>query len=204
MARKKLSISNKGKKFSKEHKNKIRLAKIGTHLSDESKTKISCKLKGRKFSKETIKKFSIAGFNQSEEKRRLLSEQKLGINNPNFGKIFSHETRLKMKESRKNFVLPIKDTSIEVKIQNFLKELKIEFFTHQYMNIEHGYQCDIFVPSMNLVLETDGNYWHKYPTGREIDHIRTKELLEKGFKVLRLWESDIKVMDLNKFKEIIN
>ena len=67
--------------------------------------------------------------------------------------------------------------------------------------IEHGYQCDILVPSMNLVIECDGNYWHKYPVGLERDHIRTKELIEKGFKVLRLWESEIKVMDIMNFKD---
>ena len=70
--------------------------------------------------------------------------------------------------------------------------------------IEHGYQCDILVPSMNLVIECDGDYWHKYPIGREIDNIRTSELLDKGFKVLRLWEREIRVMELNDFKEIIN
>ena len=83
----------------------------------------------------------------------------------------------------------------------FLKELGYEFFTHQYMKeIEHGYQCDILIPSMNLVIECDGVYWHKYPIGNNIDHIRTKELLEKGFKVLRLWEKEINVMNIIQFK----
>ena len=107
------------------------------------------------------------------------------------------------KERRAKQILPIKDTSIEIKIQNFLKELGIEFFTHQYMHIEHGYQCDILIPSMNLVIECDGIYWHKYPVGNDIDHIRTKELIEKGFKVLRLWEFEIKKMDLNGFNNIL-
>ena len=102
---------------------------------------------------------------------------------------------------RERLVIPKKDTSIEVKIQNFLKTLGIEFFTHQYMKIEHGYQCDILIPSMNLVIECDGNYWHKYPVGLEKDHIRTKELIEKGFKVLRLWENEIRLMKINDFKE---
>jgi very-short-patch-repair endonuclease len=108
-------------------------------------------------------------------------------------------------EWRKTQITPIKDTSIEVKIQNFLKEMNIEFFTHQYIKeIEHGYQCDIFIPSKNLVIECDGTYWHNYPTGREIDNIRTKELLEKGFKVLRLWEFEINELNLNRFKQKIN
>jgi len=106
-----------------------------------------------------------------------------------------------IKDSRKKQIFPLKDTSIEIKIQNFLKQLNINFLTHQYIKeIEHGYQCDILIPSMNLVIETDGDYWHKYPIGNDIDHIRTKELLEKGFKVLRLWEFEIKKMELNDFQ----
>ena len=69
------------------------------------------------------------------------------------------------------------------------------------MKIEHGYQCDILIPSEKLVIECDGDYWHKYPIGLEKDHVRTKELIEKGFKVLRLWEKDIKNMKLKEFKE---
>lgn len=108
----------------------------------------------------------------------------------------------KIKEARKNQIFPKYDTSIEVKIQNFLKQLNIEFFTHQHIKeIEHSYRCDIFIPSKNLVIECDGDYWHKYPIGNDIDHIRTSELLFKGFKVLRLWENEIKPMTLNDFKK---
>ena len=106
-------------------------------------------------------------------------------------------------KNRKYQVLPKKDTKIEVKIQNFLKELGISFFTHQYMKIEHGYQCDILIPYLNLVIECDGDYWHKYPIGRDIDHIRTNELIKKGFKVLRIWEFEIKKMNIDTFKEKI-
>lgn len=106
----------------------------------------------------------------------------------------------KVKKARAKQILPTKDTSIEVKIQNFLKQLGIEFFTHQYIKIEHGYQCDILIPSMNLVIECDGDYWHKYPIGRDIDNVRTKELIEKGFKVLRLWEFEINEMSIKQFE----
>lgn len=120
------------------------------------------------------------------------------------GKKKSESHIAKIKENRKYQVLPKKDSSIEVKIQNFLKELGIEFFTHQYMKeIEHGYQCDILIPSMNLVVECDGDYWHKYPIGNDVDHIRTKELVEKGFKVLRLWECEIKVIDKERFCKLL-
>jgi very-short-patch-repair endonuclease len=104
-------------------------------------------------------------------------------------------------ERRKTMIVPKKDTSIEVKIQNQLRELGYDFFTHQYRNeIEHSYQCDIFVPSLNVVIECDGNYWHNYPVRNDIDNIRTEELLAKGFKVLRLWELEIKQMSTSDLK----
>lgn len=108
--------------------------------------------------------------------------------------------REKIKTARAKQIFPVKDTKIEVKIQMFLKELGYNFFTHQYIKeIEHGYQCDILIPALNLIIECDGNYWHNYPIGKEIDNIRTKELIKKGFKVLRLWEHDINQMTINQF-----
>jgi len=155
-----------------------------------------------------LKKSKIELFKEvpiRDETRKKQSEAKLGkINYSRLNQKHTEATKKLIREWRKNFITPKKDTSIEVKIQNYLKELKIDFFTHQYVDIEHGYQCDFLIPSMNMIIETDGNYWHKYPIGNELDHIRTKELIEKGFKVLRLWESEIKVMDLNKFKERLN
>jgi len=132
--------------------------------------------------------------------KRRIDGLKKWHNNPENKKKLSE----RMKEMRRTQVLPIKDTTIEVKIQDFLKQLGIEYFTHQYMKIEHGYQCDILIPSMNLVIECDGDYWHKYPVGREIDHVRTSELIENGFKVLRLWEFEIRAMDVSEFKEMIS
>ena len=108
-----------------------------------------------------------------------------------------------LKNARKYQVLPKKDTTIEIKIQNFLKQLNIEFLTHNYINIEHGYQCDILIPSLNTIIECFGTYWHKYPVGRDIDSIRCQELREKGFKVFVFWENEIKLMELNDFTEKI-
>lgn len=113
------------------------------------------------------------------------------------------EAKQKIKEARAKQIFPLKDSKIEVKIQSYLKALGIEFFTHQHMNIEHSYQCDILIPSMNIVIECDGDYWHRYPIGRDIDRIRTSELIREGFKVLRLWEHDIKTIDINKFAGLV-
>ncbi len=135
------------------------------------------------------------GHRQSKKSRKKMSLSTLKYikDNP--------QELIRLKEMRKYQIFPLKDSSIEIKIQNYLKELQIEFFTHQYMNIKHGYQCDILIPSINIVIECDGDYWHNYPIGKDVDHIRTSELIEKGFKVLRLWEFEINQMSLNKFKK---
>ena len=173
--------------------------------------------KGHKAPKEWIEKNRDAHLGKhsiNEFKKGQVS----GKNNPFYGKKHTEKSLRKMsksqtkyfkehpealkkfKEIRKNQIFPKIDSSIEVKIQNFLKKLGIEFFTHQYMKIEHGYQCDILIPSMNIVIECDGDYWHKYPIGLEKDHIRTKELIAKGFKVLRLWEFEINEMSIKQFE----
>lgn len=179
--KKKISESNKGKKRSNEFKENCRNRQLGKNLSQETKNKMSEIKKGIiPKNIELFKKFNIG--------------KKFPIKlYPNYGFRAQYA---------KNIVYPFKDTSIETKIQNYLKQLGIDFFTHQYIKeIEHGYQCDILIPSMNLIIECDGDYWHKYPIGTEIDHIRTSELLNKGFKVLRLWENEIKVMNIDGFKK---
>jgi len=138
------------------------------------------------------------------------------------------EERLRIKEQRAKQILPTKDTSIEVKIQNLLKQLGIEFFTHQYMKIKHGYQCDILIPvqkgiNQKTIIECDGDFIHcnpekypsnfvRFPNGGHIqpayviwekDRIRTEELIENGFRVLRFWGSEIKKMELNDFRNKI-
>lgn len=187
-----------GKKHSLESIEKIREAGIGRTpwnkglkdiYSIEQRKKMSHhKLKGRTFEE-------IYGKEEAIRQKQMRREKLLGHH-------VNEKTRLAVKKNRTNQIFPKKDSKIELKIQNFLRQLGIEFYTHHYIkNIEHAYQCDILIPSMNAVIECDGNYWHAYPTGRDIDHVRTKELIEKGFKVLRLWEYEINEMSINAFKD---
>lgn len=177
-------------------KEKMRLTKLNNPTrywlnkkrSNETKLKISKAHKGKIFSEETKAKIRI----------NALINHNYGMK----GKHHSKESINKIKQARLKQILPLKDTKIEVKIQNFLKELGIFFFTHQYLKeIEHSYQCDILIPSMNLVIECDGDYFHKFPIGKYIDHIRTEELILKGFKILRLWECEIKHIGIRQFEK---
>lgn len=183
------------KNLSQKHKaiKTIPPSRKGKKVSKDIRDKISRIAKEKRFGK------WMKGKKIPLEVREKISKTTKGRK----GKPLTETTKQKIRIARRNQITPIKDSSIEIKVQNFLKKLGIEFFTHQYMKIKHGYQCDILIPSMNLVIECDGDYWHKYPIGREIDHVRTKELIQKGFKVLRLWEREIRVMDIKEFEKRI-
>jgi len=76
-SKQKISASLKDRKFSEEHRRKMR----GRKLSEEHKRKISESRKGQKCSEET---------------KRKMSEARMGEKNPNYGKTHSEETRRKI------------------------------------------------------------------------------------------------------------
>lgn len=196
---KKVSEKLKGRKFTEEHKKNMRKK----HNLTLSKRKAISEDRKKFWRENPGKKLKIVGSRKLRRKKKKIEipkEKKPRIANSGSFK----KGDIRVKEIRARTVIPFRDTTIEVKIQNFLKEMNMEFYNHQYIReIEHSYQCDIFVPSMNLIIECDGDYWHNYPFGNDIDHIRTNELKEKGFKILRLWEREIRKLDLISFKEIL-
>ena len=155
---------------------------------------------------------------QTKDKQSI--ETRAKISKRLIGHVVSKQTREKIKEARKRQVFPVKDTKIEVKIQDFLKELGIEFVPHKYIGIKYGYQCDIFIPtqkgiSKKTVIECDGDYWHGnldiFPISklnkdrlckRCLDFERTVQLEEVGYNVIRLWEHEINKMDSDGFQDI--
>lgn len=189
-------------------------------------------------------KHPMFGKHQTLESNKKRSESEKGNKNPMFGKhqsLFQKteqskrmigntycvgdknpakrpEVRAKIKKWRSTFVNPIKDTKIELKIQDYLRKLGIEFLTHQYINIKYAYQCDILIPvqqgiNQKTIIECDGDYWHgntklfdfrkmpiwiKEKIARDFE--RTSQLKEQGYRVIRLWENEINKINLNEFK----
>ena len=95
-----------------------------------------------------------------------------------------------------------KSTSIERKVAKWLTNSNI-YYKPQF---RVGYfSVDFYIPKGNLIIQTDGCYWHfnhcscnvgKVPTAKQnAQHFRDKScngvLLSRGHKVLRLWECDI-------------
>ena len=104
---------------------------------------------------------------------------------------------------RNKYTFVYVNTSIEIKLQNFLKEQGIKYQTNYSI---HG-RPDIFIKP-NIAIFADGCYWHKCPECgfndlkvNEKDKKITRELQSQGYTVIRLWEHDI---NRNKVGQLTN
>lgn len=225
----KLSFAFKGKKYSEEKKKiyqqtQARISKgktIEERFGIERAKEIRAKISHR--TKEVLNKPEVREKMSAWQRGRIMPQAVVqkridtikrngGFKQSDYQK---KKASIAVKKARKLQIFPIKDTAIEVKMQNYLKQLGVEFYTHQWIDIEHGYQCDILIPSKKLVIECDGDYWHGYwsygnnlskdqKEQRKEDLIRTNEMRDKGYKVLRFWETEIKLMELQDLKTKLN
>ncbi|KKW14687.1 MAG: mismatch endonuclease Vsr protein [Candidatus Jorgensenbacteria bacterium GW2011_GWB1_50_10] len=108
--------------------------------------------------------------------------------------------RQRMRKIRLLHVFPVKDTKIEVALQDELRKRGIKFVTHISLII---CQPDIFLPEARLVVFADGDYWHGCPIHYPIPTKRQQEYIDRdsyqvayltrlGYRVLRFWEHEIK------------
>ena len=64
-----------------------------------------------------------------------------------------------------------------------------------------GREVDLYMPKRNLVVEYDGEHWHKNKTESDVE--KSMHLLKGGFSVLRLRESPLHMLGLShpQFRE---
>ena len=155
----KLSLKRLGIKFSNETRKKISIAGIGRIPPNKNKTyeelygiekaqQIKEKIRSVHIGKISLKK----GKKLTDEQKQHLKELYKNKISPHLGKKRKKETIEKIKQKRalqkKTYL-----SKIEIKLQNFLKQLNIEYIPHYYIkNISLPYQCDIYVPKYNLVI----------------------------------------------------
>lgn len=78
-------------------------------------------------------------------------------------------------------------SGIELIMRDQLRAASIEFI-EQYGH-KHGV-ADFFV-APNLIIECDGEYWHRLPEAIERDKRKDAALKSEGFNILRFWENEI-------------
>jgi G:T-mismatch repair DNA endonuclease (very short patch repair protein) len=102
------------------------------------------------------------------------------------------------------------------KIKSYIEQFISSEFEHYIPEL--GIKVDIYIPSINTVIEHLGDFWHMNPNKYgssdynkvthktaqqhwENDRIRREKLKDVGYKTLFIWESDVKN---DSFKKIIN
>jgi very-short-patch-repair endonuclease len=92
-----------------------------------------------------------------------------------------------------------KETSLEKIARQALEELGIKFKSKFWINIK-GYspkEYDFYIPSLNLLLEIDGEYWHSLPKNVKNDKYKDELAKIAGYKLLRIPEKLV-LVDLIK------
>ena len=190
--------------FGEERIRKLRLANTGKRRSEEVK---------KAMSKRMLKKFAD-GF-------QVWNKGKTGV--------YSEESLEKIRKARSKQVFPRHDSDAEKKLQNLCKIAQIQFMKHKNINLGfQRHQVDLFIEP-NICLEADGDFWHANPNpwinkgnwiagfkadDRIIGKVYAKDkwasdkkitlaLEEMGFKVLRLWGTELTLYPEQCLQKII-
>ena len=188
-------ISEKLKKYYEIHDGSWKGLK---HL-EETKKKISDALKGNQnalghvHTEESKYKMSLASENR---------EPRFGVNSANWidGRSLDLQyqrrwylRRLGLSEAFMELVLHQKKkrTDIELMIEYWLLNNEIFYEFQRYINLPSTYTKIDFFIEPNICLYCDGNYYHELEKRKMADERITKELESLGYRIIRLWGSDI-------------
>lgn len=80
----------------------------------------------------------------------------------------------------------IKNTNLEVFIQQILNEHHIEYETNN-RTILSGKELDIYVPSKNIAIECNGVYWHSMYDSK-YHYEKWNQCKSKGIQLISVWE----------------
>lgn len=141
-------------------------------------------------SKTKLKKYGDKNYNNPKQQKQTLFDR-YGVNVSFFRK--SNGLRI---------------TSIQKIVYNYIKSIYDSALLEETL-ADVLISVDIYIPDKKIVIETDGDYWHMNPkiykkdfynksthkTAKETwqyDKKRRKVLTDAGYKVIALWETDIK------------
>lgn len=186
-----ISRGRSGLTFTPEHRKAIRESRLGTTTSDDAKKSLSDALTGIIRSDETRARMSRAA---KERWKNPEYRAKLALAQP--------------EAQRRAWVTsPNTGPSLQALRSNHASETRPERLTRECLE-EHGVafeqrvtidRCTVDFLIGLTVIECDGNYWHgpKRPQQQITDRRRDSFLSSVGYKVVRLWESDI-ITDVEK------
>jgi len=69
--------------------------------------------------------------------------------------------------------------------------LKKGFMIQKQFHVQGVGIVDFYLPEQNIIIEVDGDYYHRLPGAQEKDKDKTEKMINMGYKVLRFWESEV-------------
>lgn len=170
-------------------------------VKDNVEKMLACPGRGEKISK------ALSGVLKSEEHKEKLSV---------LGKIrwTDPERREKQRFNRINY-FKNKQFNQKSKLEQFFEDLLVDLgigFENQYPL--NGYLYDFYIPSKNILIEVDGDWYHcnpiKHPEAIhpiqkavvKNDAAKNESAKDAGIELLRFWETDIK-KNTESVKEIL-
>lgn len=178
----------------------------GKHHSEKTKKILSEKLTGKLAGELN----PFYGKHHSEQTKKILRE-----------KSYLHSQIPEVKEAtRQRFLnyLSTKKygvTTIERAVWEYLKEKQVNF---TYNFIKFGFQYDFVIQEHKIIIEVQGDYWHanpnKYGEGKkplndrqkfkvERDQQKRKLAEENEYKILYIWEYNIRKQDFSALSELL-
>ena len=91
--------------------------------------------------------------------------------------------------------------------QELLDKLREKFddVTSQFTIPRYHRVYDIYIPALNLIVEYDGDYWHREDKYLSKDVKDTDKAIKRGFNIFRYWESTVKEKGVdNIVEDIVN
>lgn len=184
--------------------------KIGTEkmLKTKKSRSYTSWIKGKnKFTDGRVLKISLSRFGIkrpeigkkiSETRKRLFKDGRL--KNHTQGKHLSlnvrNKIRLGVANAYKRGIYSLKPNKCEKLLIDTIKrnDLPFEFVGYGKIHID-GFIPDFINEDKKLVIEFFGDYWHNLSNRQEQDKLRFKSYNRNGFKILVIWEHELK--DLN-------
>ena len=164
--------------------------------------------KGKQYTDEQLVKFHAAW--KDPKRRAKISKTLKGRPKSEAHRKIMRET---LARNRKE-LLKGNPSNLEFTFADILTTLNIEF-VHQY-HVD-GFDYDFYLPSKNLLIEIDGDYWHGNPDvyteavlnnmqrkNRGKDKLKTKHAADRNFKLARYWEHDINNDRLSVVRTLID
>ena len=178
------SCARKDKRFTEEHKNKIRETQKG-------------------------EKNSFFGKHHTKYSKKKMSDAHKGEKNYNYGKHPSEQTKQKMREARKNRFYPKHHTKPELIFEDICKKYNLpfkyvgdgSFWIGKNPSVNPDFvECN----GKKIAVEIFGDYWHspilnwKLKERSTLTH-RQRILKKYGWKLIVFWQSDLLREDAEQF-----